>query len=174
MRPQRSLETPCPYISFPPLLPLSLQVNMPLNIARKTPRKSTLSAAPSVQDSNAQAKSASATPHIPQPLQQIATETTTLSRKPSDGSVYSTASKVDKKRSAWHGIPKILPSLLKPSREVSIAIAPQDREPAESIKHSSDLGSKIPVRRMTASPKASLLPESRQTPPLKGRDSNER
>jgi len=146
---------------------------MPLNIARKTPRKSTLFAAPSVQDSNAQAKSASATPHIPQPLQKSATETTTLSRKPSDGSVYSTASKVDKKRLAWR-VPKILPSLLKPSREVLISTVPQDREPAESIKNSPGLGSKIPVRRMTASPKASLLSESRHTPPLNGRDSNER
>jgi len=76
---------------------------------------------------------------------------------------------VDEKRSAWRGVPKILPSLLKSSREVSISTAPQDHEPAESIKHSPSLGSKIPVRRMTASPKASLLPESRHTPPLKGR-----
>jgi len=147
---------------------------MPLNITRKTPRKSTLSAAPSVQDSNAQAKSASATPHIPQPLQQTVTETIIVSRKPSDGSVYSTASKVDKKRSLWRGVPKILSSMPKSSREVSISTVPQDHEPAESIKHTPGLGSKIPVRRMTASPKASLLPESRHTPPLKGRDSDER
>ena len=154
---------------------------MPLNIARKIPRKSTLSTVPSAEGSNTQEKSASivaSSSHIRQPLQRAATDTT-LARKPSDSSVYSIASKVDKKRSAWRGVAKTLPYLLKSRGASSTSLVSQDpeasvpNEPPETVKSSPGLGSKIPVRRMTASPKASL-PESRNTPPPKGRDSNER
>lgn len=121
------------------------------------------------------------------------TPPTTLARQPSQTSIYSTVSKTDKKRSAWRGVAKSLPHMLKSSRgasSTSLVSVSQEPEPplpdiADTPLSASVSRSKIPVRRTTLSPKASTLIDKRSaTPPNagymegsahgQGRDSDER
>jgi hypothetical protein len=107
-------------------------------------------------------------------LSRGSTESTTptLVRKPSQSSIISTVSKPDKKRTAWRGVAKSLPHLLKSSRGASsTSLVSQEAEPAAEAEPvdlpqpSTSPSSKIPVRRTTLSPKASTLADVRATSP---------
>ncbi|KAJ3563159.1 hypothetical protein NP233_g9120 [Leucocoprinus birnbaumii] len=163
---------------------------MPLTLPRKSPsRKSTLTTGPAngsplAEGLGAQPKQTNTVTSAPRtrlPLPRASTDgaTPTLARKPSDSSIYSTASKVEKKRSAWRGVAKTLPSLLKSSRGASsTSLVGQDGEtpmPTDVVeipKSSPSTPSKIP-KRMTPSPKATLV-EPRNSQPIKGQDTDER
>ncbi len=105
-------------------------------------------------------------PRMPPVRSQTDMPLPTITRKPSQNSIYSTVSKADKKRSAWRGVAKSIPGLLKPSRAgSSTSLASQDLEPSTEIPppvpelppSASGFHSKIPVKRSTLSPKASTL-----------------
>ncbi|KXN82643.1 Cingulin [Leucoagaricus sp. SymC.cos] len=157
---------------------------MPLNIVRKNTtlsKKSTslpapVSSSPPSEGRNTLPKASSnlasaARPRPPLPRGSTESTTPTLARKPSNSSIHSTVSKAEKKRSAWRGVAKTLPGLLRSSRgasSTSLVSVSQDLEPSlveeplpELPQHSPSFGSKIPIRRGTLSPSSSPTPPSR-------------
>lgn len=105
------------------------------------------------------------------PKKQTDTPPRTLTRKPSQASIYSTTSITEKKRPTWRGVAKTLPGMLKSPRGASsTSLASISQEPAPPLpgsvdsKSASTPRSKIPARRTTLSPKASTLDKLSTTP----------
>ncbi|XP_006462717.1 hypothetical protein AGABI2DRAFT_186593 [Agaricus bisporus var. bisporus H97] len=105
------------------------------------------------------------------PKKQTDTPPRTLTRKPSQASIYSTTSITEKKRPIWRGVAKTLPGMLKSPRGASsTSLASISQEPAPPLpgsvdsKSASTPRSKIPARRTTLSPKASTLDKLSTTP----------
>lgn len=120
------------------------------------------------------ANSVTQDPRTRQPLSRKQTDTppSTLARKPSQASLLSTVSKAEKKRSAWRGVTKTLPNILKSQRGASSSsLVSVSQEAEQSVSESprpdvsqstSSFRSKLP-RRAAPSREASTSVEQDST-----------